>query len=188
MPFCGSCGNELSAYAVTCPQCGHPGPAAASERSVGQYAGWWQRVAAYLIDGLVLAPAGLAIGLLAGPPFEPVYDARGDLVDFDVDPVQVRRFVYGLLLVAVVQGLYKVLLEGGQRGQTVGKMVLRIAVVDLRDRASIGHGRAFVRFLVGWILWWLFYLPGILDVLFPLWDGRRQAIHDKAARSVVVTV
>jgi uncharacterized RDD family membrane protein YckC len=27
-----------------------------------------------------------------------------------------------------------------------------------------------------------------LDVLWPLWDSRRQALHDKVARTVVVKV
>lgn len=28
MPFCAYCGREISAQAPSCPQCGHPGPAA----------------------------------------------------------------------------------------------------------------------------------------------------------------
>ena len=38
------------------------------------------------------------------------------------------------------------------------------------------------------VLWVLLYIPGIIDVLFPLWDQKRQTIHDKAASSIVVTV
>jgi uncharacterized RDD family membrane protein YckC len=33
-----------------------------------------------------------------------------------------------------------------------------------------------------------FYLPGLIDVLFPLWDPKRQTLHDKAVGSVVVKV
>ena len=36
------------------------------------------------------------------------------------------------------------------------------------------------------VLWWLLLIPGLLDVLSPLWDGRRQTWHDKAVNSVVV--
>jgi hypothetical protein len=30
VPFCANCGRELSPAAIACPNCGHPGPAAAS--------------------------------------------------------------------------------------------------------------------------------------------------------------
>jgi len=32
---------------------------------------------------------------------------------------------------------------------------------------------------------WLFYIPGILDYLSPLWDKQSQAWHDKIVSSVV---
>ena len=30
MPFCANCGRDLSPSAISCPNCGHPGPAAGS--------------------------------------------------------------------------------------------------------------------------------------------------------------
>lgn len=33
---------------------------------------------------------------------------------------------------------------------------------------------------------WLLLVPGLLDVLWPLWDGKRQTLHDKIAGTVVV--
>jgi uncharacterized RDD family membrane protein YckC len=36
--------------------------------------------------------------------------------------------------------------------------------------------------LVGFVAW----VFSILDDLWPLWDGKRQALHDKAARTNVV--
>jgi uncharacterized RDD family membrane protein YckC len=54
------------------------------------------------------------------------------------------------------------------------------------DRA-IGYGpsagRYFITFLFG-----IFYIPLLLDCLWPLWGGRRQALHDKVANSIVVRV
>jgi uncharacterized RDD family membrane protein YckC len=50
----------------------------------------------------------------------------------------------------------------------------------------LGYGKAAVRWAVASVLWLLFYIPGIIDVLMPLWDAKKQTIHDKAAGTVVV--
>jgi uncharacterized RDD family membrane protein YckC len=52
----------------------------------------------------------------------------------------------------------------------------------------IGYARAFLRWLVSAALWWVLYVGGLVDVLWPLWDDRNQSLHDKAANSVVVRV
>jgi hypothetical protein len=66
-------------------------------------------------------------------------------------------------------------------------MALHIKVVDEADRVTpIGYGRAFTRWLSTAFLWALFTVPGVLDHLWPLRDGRRQTLHDKFAHSVVV--
>ncbi len=45
------------------------------------------------------------------------------------------------------------------------------------------HRRTLVR-LPG--RWWVFYIPGILDVLWPLWDKKHQCWHDKVVNSIVI--
>jgi uncharacterized RDD family membrane protein YckC len=73
-------------------------------------------------------------------------------------------------------------------GRTVGKRVLGLRVRPLAEDRKPRWGEAFLRsgvmglgYLVGG---WLFLL---LDGLWPLWDKPwQQAIHDKAARTVVV--
>ena len=50
----------------------------------------------------------------------------------------------------------------------------------------IGYGKALGRRLLASLFWWLLLIPGLLDVLWPLWDGRRQTWHDKVVGSVVV--
>ena len=87
---------------------------------------------------------------------------------------------------AVVSGVYSWLLNGSAKGQTLGKMALSLQVRDARTGGPIGLGRGFLRSLVATVLWLVLVLPGLLDVLSPLWDPRRQSWHDKAAGSVVV--
>lgn len=191
MAFCANCGREISDQAVSCPNCGHPGPAArpATPGGAGSYAGWWQRVGAAVIDGLVVAipstilMAILSVGFIAGS-------------DVVIDPetgqlfVEDTSFVGGLIvswvIILALGILYRVLLEGSRRGQTLGKMAMKIQVRDANAGGPIGYGRAALRWFVAAVLWILLYIPGIIDVLFPLWDPRKQTIHDKAASSVVV--
>jgi uncharacterized RDD family membrane protein YckC len=77
------------------------------------------------------------------------------------------------------------------RGATPGKLVcgLRVVVVDRgRDRAPLSWRAACVRAAV-WAapgIYSALSLVRLLDVLFPLWQPRRQALHDLAARTQVI--
>jgi uncharacterized RDD family membrane protein YckC len=86
-------------------------------------------------------------------------------------------------LVNLVLGLgYVVYLEGSPAGQTVGKKIMNIRVVDYRTGGSIDYGRALVRYigkLVSGIVCFLGYL-------WMLWDADKQTWHDKIATTTVV--
>lgn len=75
---------------------------------------------------------------------------------------------------------------GGTRGQTPGQAVMGLKLVGVVSNSPIGGGQALVRWLVAWLLN-LCCVGGILDYLWPLWDQRRQTLHDKAVGSIVVT-
>jgi uncharacterized RDD family membrane protein YckC len=83
--------------------------------------------------------------------------------------------------------LYGMLFIGSRRGQTLGMMAVGIRCVraDL-DMASVGHAKALLRAFVEYVLALALFIPWAIDMLFPLWDGQNQTIHDKAARSLVV--
>jgi uncharacterized RDD family membrane protein YckC len=79
---------------------------------------------------------------------------------------------------------------------TPGKLLLHLQVEPAAGGGVVGVGPAIVRWavkvgvnilrvvpLAGFAVL-LFYL---LDRLWPLWDERNQALHDKAARTIVVT-
>jgi uncharacterized RDD family membrane protein YckC len=142
---------------------------------------------AWIIDAILITIPTLIIVAVGGLSLRvrTSVDAFGNT---RVNSVDVGHF-FGIIAIAFVVGvLYRVLLEGGARGQTVGKMVMAIAVKDPISGGSIGYGRAFVRWLVATVLWYAFTIPGVIDVLFPLWDSKKQTIHDKAANSIVVKV
>lgn len=191
MAFCVSCGKEMSDLATACPNCGHPneslqpGVAAAT----GQYAGWGSRAGAAIIDWIVIGVPSWIIMAILGVGFA----ASSDLT---IDPQTGQltgdtsgffaTFIVAWLILMIAGILYKVLMEGSPRGQTVGKMVLKIRVRDAQTGGAITYGKAALRWFVGAILWILLYIPGVIDLLFPLWDARKQTLHDKAAGTIVV--
>lgn len=160
-------------------------------------AGWWHRVAARIIDGIVLAVLGLVIGNLLMPGF------FADYLDWSLtqtDPLALPpgELAGGLfrftMLVGIVGLLYEVVLVT-LLGGTLGKLATGLRV-RLRDEpGNVAWVPSLLRALV-------YQGPGILgnlspalsflgfftviNVLWPLWDKNRQALHDKVARTNVV--
>lgn len=130
---------------------------------------------ALLADGFILAAVVLTTLLVAGVPLE---DVNTTVLQGDTLTV--------VLLFVLPEAIYDTFFVGS-RGRTPGKQLLRIKVVDAADRrTAIGFRRAFSRWLFTSLLWALFTVPGVIDNLWPLRDSRRQTLHDKVARSVVV--
>ena len=77
---------------------------------------------------------------------------------------------------------YFTFFEGGGSGQTVGKRVMGIRVIDFASGGSIGYGRALLR----WIGRIVSGIACLLGYLWMLWDKEKQCWHDKAANDVVV--
>ena len=123
----------------------------------GPRAGFWLRFGAALADWVLLTI--LAIPLRVGLP-NALYTAIGTLLGI----------------------AYYVMLEGGVRGQTVGKMVCGIRVFDLARGGPIGYGRAFIRYISRLLSLVVF----LLGYVWMLWDKEKQTWHDKFAGSVVV--
>ncbi|HZT64728.1 MAG TPA: RDD family protein [Acidimicrobiales bacterium] len=134
------------------------------------------RVAAKLIDGLVLSPIMLIVFARSG-----VTTTSGQI------PVLPASTVWIVLL---IQAVYEVVLVA-VRGQTVGRMAVRIRVVRDHDGGVPGWLRSLAR-------WATVVAAGLVPVVGPylallvylwvFWDRRRQGIHDKVARTVVVRV
>jgi len=71
-----------------------------------------------------------------------------------------------------------------QRGCSIGQGVVKVKVVDPNGR-FLTQGTAFVRLLAQAGMGLVPFLP-ILDLLWPLWDERRQTLHDKAVNCYVI--
>ena len=131
-------------------------------------ASWGERLAAFVVDELfVYIVAKLAVFALG---LHHTFGAR--------------------LLWFVIAVAYYAVLNGSAAGQTFGKRVFGIAVRDADEGGSIAPAGAALRYIiVGMYRIVLFFAAfTVLDGLWPLWDKRRQALHDKIAGSVVVRV
>jgi uncharacterized RDD family membrane protein YckC len=146
--------------------------AVAPETSDRDLAGWWPRVGAYLLDSILLFL-----------PLTVIF-----LVLFALDPgddsAAWSALGIGYFVSLAVPFAYFTVMQGGERGQTYGKRALGIRVVD-DNGGSIGYGRAFGRYALMFVFG-LFFVPILLDFLWPLWDDKNQALHDKVVSSYVV--
>jgi uncharacterized RDD family membrane protein YckC len=131
----------------------------------GGPAGWWSRVGATLLDGVIIV-----IPLVLGGIIGIVSDTLA----------AVFAIVY---LVAVF--FYAPVLLTVNEGRTWGKQAANIRVVRM-DGSPVRFPRAFGReFLKG-----IFGVTGILwiiDVLWPLWHPENRAWHDLATDTRVIT-
>lgn len=153
----------------------------APEQSVGtvRYAGFWVRLAAYLLDGLILSiPTGIIIGISFSAIFIP------SIINNDSSgPIPVIFFVVyfaAIIVVFILQWLYYALMESSARQGTFGKSAVGIKITGLNgERISFARatGRYFSKILSS------FFYIGFIMVGF---DERKQGLHDKIAGTLVV--
>ncbi len=100
-----------------------------------QYAGFWLRFLALVIDSLIFMLAGVILGFI-------VSSAGGSAKSLDIPFL-------------VASWLYYALMESSHKQATIGKIVLGISVTDLSgNRISFGRatGRYFAKIISGVIL------------------------------------
>lgn len=162
-----------------------PAPAWAAGTPI-VFANWWQRSGALLVDLFVTwGPTVLVLTVIDAALVPGSLDPFANEIDSTTRAV--AMIVAFALSYFVFFSAYFALSNGGESGATLGKRLLRIRVADQYDGTRIGPGRAFLRWVLMGMFWVFAYLPGLINLLWPLWDPQRQAWHDKLANSVVVT-
>jgi len=184
--YCHKCGAQNDDQAAFCDKCGaalqkqisETGPAAPAYPTPVQYAGFWRRLAAYLIDGLLLAVAWFAMLVvirttylaLTGQESEDLSDGARDTIVF-----------LSWVAAAIVGWLYCAAMESSAKQATLGKIALGIVVTDMNGRrVSFGRatGRYFGRLLSGVMLG-----IGLIIIAF---TEKKQGLHDIMANCLVV--
>ncbi len=127
-----------------------------------EYAGFWLRVAAYILDGIIVSiPVYLIYGTVGGSFLEPNLVAR--------------------LVGVVIAVAYFVYFESSERQATFGKQAVGIYVTDMNgERITVGQalGRYFGKIISALILLIGFIMAGFTE--------KKQALHDIMAGTLVL--
>jgi uncharacterized RDD family membrane protein YckC len=198
--FCQACGQEVGvavtaaepaevpASAAFPPVAASSAPVYATARAPLPYAGFWERVAAYLIDGLILGiPFGILVVILIF-----LFGGFGVMMHRRnrVDPAEAMAFAapmfslffLGMLIFVALQWLYFAGLESSERQATFGKSVMSLRVADSEGRRlSFGHatGRFFAKIVSGMV-------PFAIGYIMAAFTARKQALHDLIAGTLVL--
>lgn len=144
------------------------------------YAGFWNRVAAAIVDGLITAVAGFAI---LGPVVVFILFSDGGRIG---DPEGAQTLLPMLQVVNQVVSLfggwlYYALMESSRFQGTLGKMAVQIKVTDLEGN-RITFGRATGRYF-GKLVSALVVFIGYIMVAF---TEKKQGLHDIMAGCLVL--
>ncbi|OLC26075.1 MAG: hypothetical protein AUG06_12375 [Actinobacteria bacterium 13_1_20CM_2_65_11] len=148
------------------------------------FAGFWIRVLARLIDGLIIGiPFSILFGLLAA--FGGLFASNSSSSNQSAQTAAFTLFGGAFLLLylfAIVVSIGYWIYFWGTTGETLGMRLLRLRIVDANTGGPIGYGRAAIRLLMTFVNTWACYI-GWIWVAF---DPRKQGWHDKVANSVVI--
>lgn len=133
-----------------------------------EYAGFWRRLGATLIDAILLCIVTL-------PVLSVVYGA-----DYWLD----ERLIKGPVdfLVSWVLPAVAVLVFWATKGATPGKMAIAAQIVDERTGGKPSTGQLVGRYFA----YFLSTLPFCLGFIWAGFDPKKQGLHDKLSGTVVV--
>lgn len=143
------------------------------------YVGFWRRVLAYIIDGILINVALFVLHIVTGGA---IYQSAtyGSQYDGGVG-FEVNLTALGTIVTVLGGWLYFALMESSASQATVGKMAIGARVTDLYgNRISFARatGRYFAKILSAMIL-----LIGYIMVAF---TARKQGLHDMIAGTLVM--
>ena len=148
---------------------GGPAPQAYATTAL---AGFWHRLVAYIIDGIIVGVVSSIITTLINAG---IHATVSDTTGYSTRSG----------LVSLVIGLIYFGWLWGTRGQTLGYMALGMRVTRT-DGSDISVGRALVRYLALWVSAALCAIPLIISAFMIGLGQRKQGIHDLVADTLVV--
>jgi uncharacterized RDD family membrane protein YckC len=195
--YCSKCGGGMPESAAFCPNCGQAfavaaapslAPTTNASRAVPrvEYAGFWLRFLALLIDNVVLG-LGFVLVLIPLIFLTGLGTVLGEFhANQDMNDVGIFMLVGLVLLLATVSlmltWLYHALLESSEWQATVGKKALGLVVTDMAgQRVSFGRstGRHFGKVLTNLV-------PALIGYIMAGFTEKKQALHDMMAGCLVL--
>jgi uncharacterized RDD family membrane protein YckC len=156
-----------------------------------QYASFGQRLLALFIDGLIVGVVSWIVSMVTSlvtmTASGGLSAAGSSATSVSTNPMMVTAAIINLavsVFLLILGAAYYIYMTGS-RGQTLGKMIMKIKVVKSDGQPNIGYGTAFLRETIGRLLSSL-----IIDLgyLWMLWDSNKQTWHDKIAGTIVVKI
>jgi uncharacterized RDD family membrane protein YckC len=154
-----------------------------SSQLVKQSAGFLRRLTAGIIDTVVLLVLAAILTALIGDSVALADDSSM------MNPWGSNPSAWALVAAQTLLGVLYFGLAHARWGQTLGKRVLKIRVVSLSTGRAPALHHALIRALfflgaplvpvAGWLI-------ALIDVTWFGFDGRRQCLHDKLVRTVVI--
>ena len=157
-------------------------------------AGFWRRVAAWVIDTIIVLVVVYVVGLYLWPDLVATTTHSSQAGGAQLEVVSYSLTFLGTVVFGLALGVYTALLESGPGQATLGKGILQLRVTGL-DGGRISPLTAIIRC---WPLW----LPGLFSTVVGLnfvvgaaaiaaciavaFTRRKQGLHDMMARCLVV--
>jgi uncharacterized RDD family membrane protein YckC len=146
-----------------------------------QYAGFWRRFAAMLIDSLILLIVLTPLAyFFSNGSYLPGFDPEGDI------PAQLAAipFDWNYLLINDLLPMVLVIFFWVRFRATPGKQLMDCAVVDATTHDNLSVGQSVKRYL-GYLV---SMLPFCLGFLWIAWDKKKRGFHDYLAHTVVIRI
>lgn len=152
------------------------------------YAGFWKRVAAYILDAIILyIPSMLIQKVMGGDAAEATMKQAQLAAPGDPHVMLTALSQYystmtpALLIITVITWLYFAFCESSAWQATIGKLALSIRVTDMHG-ARISLPRALGRYPAKYLSAFIF----CIGFLMVAWTQRRQGLHDMIASTLVL--
>jgi uncharacterized RDD family membrane protein YckC len=154
------------------------------------YAGFGKRLGAYILDILILVVPIVAILIMT------VFGAIAQVLTTNGTAAHTPSSLYvGSVAIAVILLAYFGLLVGSM-GSTLGQRILGLHVVSVETGQRLPMLRALLRSAIFWVgsfvgivisgLGTVFSLVFLLSCIWCLWDPRKQTLHDKLGKALVI--
>lgn len=138
------------------------------EKNAVNYAGFWIRVAASIIDSVLIA-------LITVPTLIGIYG---------MEYLESEQFVSGIwdVLISWVFPAFAIITFWIYRSATPGKMLLNLKIVDTKTHEKPSPGQCIGRYLG----YFVSMIPLMLGIIWVAFDKKKQGWHDKLAGTVVL--
>jgi uncharacterized RDD family membrane protein YckC len=149
------------------------------------FCGFWIRVGAYLIDGIIIGiPVAIVLSIVFATMLSGAVSSGSEDEIARAAAGSIGVFLLVYLLIFVAAWLYEAMMTSSASGGTIGKRALGMRVVRGSDGSRLSFGRATGRFFAKIFITGL--IPFGIGYMMAGFTERKRALHDMIADTVVI--